>query len=612
MKISISRLFRSAKRYQIEVCLLTATSVMLFASAVCAQQRASASSPTIDDFFRDFTAEWIRLDPDLATDIRYLKGEEQDRLERQLTPETLAWKKDRIRLARKGLSRLRTFERARMTEMQRVSAEVMQWQLEIVADEEPYLDYTFPLKQFFGVNDELPYWLTVVHPVLNERDARNYLAVLSQVSTRMEEASAESRRLAAKGILPPRFILQATIKQMQAFVSTPASQNPFVAVFSQKMAAVNSIPEGMRKQLSGEAENIVAAQVYPAWMKAIALLESQLVRATDDAGLWRFKAGPEIYAYELRRYTTTNLSADQIHEIGLQQVKSIETQMDSLLRRLGRTDGSVKDRIEKLRADLRYPNPTSEESRKQIMEDINGILSDAQRRAALLFDKRPKASVMAQPVPRFNEANMAANYSTPALDGSRPGIFQYPLRPERMTKFGLRTTVYHETVPGHHFQLGLELENGALPGFRQVSAFGVISALDEGWGLYAERLAAESGWYGDDLEGLLGELDSELFRARRLVVDTGIHAKHWTRQQAIDYGLEPSEVERYVVRPGQACSYMIGELKIIELRDKTKEALRDKFSIQEFHNTVLITGSVPLDVLERQVDAHIIAAEGKP
>jgi uncharacterized protein (DUF885 family) len=566
--------------------------------------------PNVEDFFRDFTDEWIRLDPNLATSIRYFEGEEQDRLERQLTPETLAWKRDRIRLARKGLSQLRTFDRARMTEMQRVSAEVMQRQLETVTDEEPYLDFTFPLKQYFGANDRLPYYLTVVHPVLNEKDARNYLAALAQVNTRMEEASAESRRLATKGIIPPRFILQATIKQMQVFVATPASQNPFVTVFTQKMAGVNTIPEATRKQLSGEAENIVAAQVYPAWMKAIALLESQLVRATDDAGLWRFKVGPEVYAYDLRRYTTTSLTADQIHEIGLQQVNSIETQMDSLLRRLGRTDGSVKDRIEKLRADLSYPNPTSEESRKQIMEDINSILTDAQRRAALIFDKRPKASVIAQPVPRFSEANMAANYTAPPLDGSRPGIFQYPLRPDRMTKFGLRTTVYHETVPGHHFQLALELEDGALPKFRRVSAFGIISALGEGWGLYAERLAAESGWYGDDLEGLLGELDSELFRARRLVVDTGIHEKHWTRQQAIDYGLEPSEVERYVVRPGQACSYMIGELKIIELRDKAKKALGDKFSIQEFHNKVLVTGSVPLDVLELQVDAYV-AATGK-
>jgi uncharacterized protein (DUF885 family) len=440
----------------------------------------SAAFANLDDFFRDFAAEWVRFNPNLATAIRYFTGDEQERLERQLTPETFGWRRDRIRLARRGLAGLAKFDRDRISEKERVSADVMQWELEILAAEEPYLDYTFPLEQFRGANARLPYQLTVVHPLLNEKDTENYVAALGQVSTRMEEAIAEARAIAAKGILPPRFILQSTIQQMQSFVSTPPAQNPLVTAFAQKMAAVKSIGETRREQFSAEAEKIVAAQVYPAWMKAIALLESQLARATDDAGVWRFKAGPEIYAYGLRRYTTTNLTPDQIHEVGLQQANSIEAQMDGLLRRLGRTEGSVKDRIEKLSADLRYPNPASEESRTQIMKDIDGILSDAQRRAALLFDKRPKAPVVAQPYPRFSEANQAASYTSPAIDGSRPGTFQFPRRVDQMTKFGLRSLVYHETVPGHHFQVALELEDTALPRFRQVGAFGIISALTEG------------------------------------------------------------------------------------------------------------------------------------
>ena len=177
-----------------------------------------------------------------------------------------------------------------------------------------------------------------------------------------------------------------------------------------------------------------------------------------------------------------------------------------------------------------------------------------------------------------------------------------------MTKFAVRSLVYHETVPGHHFDLAQVVENKDLPAFRQLGTFGFISARGEGWGLYAEHLAAESGWYEDDLEGLLGELWSEEFRARRLVVDTGLHAKHWTRQQAIDYGIEASEVERYVVLPGQAPSYMIGELKILELRDKANKALGDKFSLREFHNMILDTGIVPLEILERQTDAFITRA----
>ena len=241
-----------------------------------------------------------------------------------------------------------------------------------------------------------------------------------------------------------------------------------------------------------------------------------------------------------------------------------------------RTEGTVKDRIEKLSVDMRYPNPSSEESRAQIMKDIDSILADSQRRSALLFDIRPKTPVVAQPFPRFREDNAAANYNFPAPDGSRPGVFQYPRRLNNMTKFGLRSIVYHETVPGHHFHLALQVENKDLPRFEQVRAFGGLSAITEGWGLYAERLAAESGWYDGDIEGQLGQLNYELFRARRLVVDTGLHAKHWTRQQGIDFGIEASEVERYTVFPGQACSYMIGELKLIELREKARKALGNK------------------------------------
>ena len=585
--------------------LTVGISVLSFSVALSAQQR------NIEDFFRDFTAEWVRGNPNLATSSRYFTGEEQDRLERQLTPETSAWRRDRIRLARQGLAELRKFDRAKMTETQRVSADVMQWQLDIVATEEPYLDFSFPLEQFNGANVRLPNQLAVVHPLLNEKDADNYVAALGQVSARMGEAAEEARRLAAKGMVPPRFILQATIKQMQGFVSTAPAQNPIVTALGQRLAQVKSIPDAKREVFRAQAEKLVAEQVYPAWQKAIAQLEGLVDHANDDAGLWRFKGGPEAYAYFLRRYTTTRMTPDQIHQTGLDQAERIETQMDGLLRRLGRTDGSVKERIEKLQAELRYPNPASDESRATIMRDIEGILRDAEKRSALLFDNRPKSPVIAQAYPRFREANAAASYNSPALDGSRPGTFQFPLRPEEMTKFGLRSVVYHETVPGHHFQIALEMENPALPRFRQVRAFGFISAMGEGWGLYAERLAAESGWYADDIEGQLGELNYELFRARRLVVDTGLHAKHWTRQQAIDYGIEASEVERYVVFPGQACSYMLGELKILELRDKAKKALGERFSLQGFHNAVLGAGTVPLDVLEQQVDAYIRSAGGK-
>jgi uncharacterized protein (DUF885 family) len=588
----------------------TGTLLLLLASTLAGQQSAPASQ-NIDDYFRDFTAEWVRANPNLATSTRYFTGEEQDRLERQLTPETLAHRKSRIQLARRGLAGLAKFDRSPMSESQRLSAELMQWQLQIVVDEEPYLDFTFPIEQMGGANINLVETMTVRRPVASEKDAVNYIAALGQVGTRMDEAMAESRRLAAKRIVPPRFILQATVKQMQSFTDPSPAQNPFVTVFADKLDAVKSIPEARRRELTASAEKIVGTEVYPAWKKAIALLESQMPKANDDAGLWRLKGGAEAYAYFLRRYTTTNLTADQIHEIGLRNVAKIEAQMDALLRKLGRTEGTVKERIEKLSVDMRYPNPASEESRAQIMRDIEGILRDSEKRSALLFDIRPKSPVVAQAFPKFREENAAANYNVPAPDGSRPGTFQFPRRISNMTKFGLRSIVYHETVPGHHFQIALQVENKDLPRFQQIRALGGLSAITEGWGLYAERLASEEGWYEGDIEGQLGQLSYELFRARRLVVDTGLHAKHWTRQQGIDYGIEASEVERYAVYPGQACSYMIGELKLIELREKARTALGDKFSLREYHNVVLKAGAVPLDMLERQVDGWIKAQGGK-
>jgi uncharacterized protein (DUF885 family) len=579
------------------------------AGTIAAAQGAR-SGRTIDDFFNDFAAEWVRSNPDQATATRYFTGAEQDRLEQQLTPATDAYLRARIELASKGLVELGKFDRAGLTEQQRVSAELAQWQLQTVVDQEPYIDFVFPLEQMNGVNVRVVEALTVRHPLLTEKDAVNYVAALGQVSTRMEEAIAEARRRADKGVLPPRFILQATVRQMRGFTEPSPNQNPFVTVFAQKIDAIQSMPETRRQMLRAQAEQVVAAQIYPAWKKGVELLESQMARATDEAGLWRFKSGSNAYAYALRRFTTTNLTAEQVHQIGLREVARIESEMDTIFRRLGRSEGPLQTRIDTLKKDLGYP--LTEQGRELIMADVNQILRDAQKRSEALFDTVPKSSVVAQPFPRFREANAAANYNSPAPDGSRPGTFQIPLRPERMTRYGLRSLVYHETVPGHHFQIALQVENHSLPRFRQLGVFLGISALVEGWGLYAERLAAESGWYDGDLEGRLGQLDSALFRARRLVVDTGLHAMHWTRQQAINYGIEASEVDRYVVNPGQACSYMIGQLKLVELREKGRTALGEKFSLREFHSVVLNTGTVPLDLLERQVNAWIRAKGGNP
>ncbi|MEO5926919.1 MAG: DUF885 domain-containing protein [Bryobacteraceae bacterium] len=576
------------------------------ATAAMGAEIAFGQARAIDVFFAEFTDEWVRHSPGLATSQRYFTGEEQDRLERSIAPNTPEEARKTIALAKKGLAGLKGFDRAAMTDSQRLWADVMAWQLQMVVDEEPYLDYSFPLQQMNGWNVSVVERFTVSRPLAKLRDAENYVAALGLVKARTEEAIEESKRLAGKGIIPPRFILQATIKQMQGFTDPAPASNPFVTVFADKTAALKDVPASLK----ADAEKIVGAQVYPAFKKGIETLQGQLAKSTDDAGLWRLKGGDEAYAYFLKRYTTTNMKAEEIHQLGLQQVAAIEGQMDTLFKQLGRTQGSVKERVEKLRLDLQYPNPTGEAAREQIMKDFNAIIQDAVKRSEALFDIRPKSPVMAQPFPTFREANAAANYNGPAGDGSRPGIVQFPRRIENMTKFRLRSLAYHEAVPGHHFQIALQVEDKTLPKFMQLRAFGGISANSEGWGLYAERLAAESGWYDGDPEGLLGQLDSSLFRARRLVVDTGLHAKKWTRKQAIDYGIEASEVERYCVYPGQACSYMVGQLKYVELREKARAALGEKFNVRQYHNVVLQAGSVPLNVLERVVDGYIARVKG--
>jgi uncharacterized protein (DUF885 family) len=378
-----------------------------------------------------------------------------------------------------------------------------------------------------------------------------------------------------------------------------------VKTLAERSAKLSSVSAEDRDKFIAAAQKIVGESIIPAFTRARALLQDQLLLARSDAGICRFLRGEEAYAYALRRSTTTEMTAEQIHQLGLKEVARIEREMDGTLRQLGYRDGTIKQRMDKLEEDSQ---PASDpDPRPELLKEYDRILRDAEKRSALQFDLRPKAPVEVRREPPFTEKSAAAHYTVPAKDGSRPGIFWAPLPGPKFNILQMRTLVYHEAVPGHHFQIALQNEITDLPQFRRDRAFGFISAFGEGWALYAEQLAAESGWYENDLKGRLGQLDAELFRARRLVVDTGLHTYHWTRQQAIDYGILPSEVERYVVWPGQACSYKIGMLKILELRAQAQKALGSKFSLKEFHNVVLRNGTVPLAVLAEVVDEYVKA-----
>ena len=565
-------------------------------------------------FVQRYTDEWMRFHTNAASARRYFTGAEEDALERQIEPATREQRAKELELNHRGLRELATFDRGGLTPTDQRSFDIIKRDLETQQAGAIFDDYYFPFAQNYGVDANLISLLTVNHTVRSARDAENYLARLSLISTRMDEATAEGRRLAELKLLPPRFILQTTAAQMTEFLKLPPSANPFVATFTEKLSAIKEMTEAQRNEMRASAEQITTKDIYPAWRRALALLEREIPVATDDAGLWRFPKGADAYVAALKHYTTTTMTADQIHNVGLKMVADIESRMDVLLQQLGYTQGTLRSRMDRLIADQPV-FPDSAEGRAQYNELISNTVRDAEQRAISLFDHVPKMPVVAKAYPDFMRGR-AASYSIGTPDGSRPGTYQYSVTGVKLTPFGVRTTAYHEAVPGHHFQGALQAEDASLPKFLRDRIFGNNSAIGEGWALYAERLAAEQGWYDGDPVGLLGQMQMALFRARRLVIDTGLHAKHWTRAQAIEYlgplpglGTE-SEVDRYVSVPGQACSYMIGELKIVELREKAKTALGDRFSLAEFHNRVLGAGRVQLDILEQDIDRWIAEKKG--
>ncbi|MCX6953417.1 MAG: DUF885 domain-containing protein, partial [Verrucomicrobia bacterium] len=582
----------------------------LFVSA-SAHAASAPANPAFDRIVNDLADDWVRADPIAATGSQFFTGAEQDALDRRLnakdfqygTPLDFAERARRAEAARNGLAALKKFNPGELAPVQRVSQAMLTWKLQDTLRASELTDHRFVFEQFRGLQVGLVNFLSQTHPIRNPRDVENYLARLALVAPLLDLGITEATARAKQGIIPPKFILQSTLDGLDRFLAPEPEKNVLVASLDERATKVAALSAESRAASLAAATKIVRDEIRPAFQRVRALLAEHYKVATDDAGLWRLPRGAEAYAVALGTNTTTTLTPDQVHELGLQEVARIEGTMDGLLRQLGYTEGSVKARYEKLNADSQPP--ASPDPRPALLAKFEEYLRDAEQRAVSAFDLRPKAPVVVKREPPFTEKSAAAHYSAPAPDGTRPGVFWAPLPGPTFDVISMRTLVYHEGVPGHHFQVTLQQELPEIPKFRQRRSFGGMSAFAEGWALYTEQLAVELDWYEGDIKGRLGQLDKELFRARRLVVDTGLHAKKWTRQQAIDYGIPASEVERYVVMPGQACSYKIGQLKILEVRAKAQRELGAKFSLKEFHNVVLRTGEVPLAVLAQVVDDWI-------
>jgi uncharacterized protein (DUF885 family) len=421
-----------------------------------------------------------------------------------------------------------------------------------------------------------------------------------------------------EGILPPKFVIHRVLKEMRNFTSVPVRDNILFTALREKMAETN-IKQTESVEISNLAAQEIEATVYPTYQRLIRYCEELEPKLTNDDGVWKLPEGNSYYAYLLRSHTTTDLEPGEVHELGLREVARIEGEMQKILNKQGHNGKSIANQMSELGQDPRFRYPNSDEAREQVLKDYQQIIDQADQNLDDLFDVRPKVGVGVERMPAFKEETTPeAYYMPPALGGSRKGVFYINLRNlNEIRKFAMQTLAYHEAIPGHHFQLALALELQGVPTFRKVIPF---TAYIEGWALYAEKLAYEQGFFVDPYSQL-GYLESELFRAVRLVVDTGIHDQRWTREQAIAY-MEShigqptesivTEIERYIVMPAQACAYKIGELKLLELREKVKTALGDKFDLKAFHNIVLQDGSMPLSILEDRIEAYIRDASLSP
>ncbi|MEZ5892421.1 MAG: DUF885 domain-containing protein [Parvularculaceae bacterium] len=476
----------------------------------------------------------------------------------------------------------------------------------------------FSVTQISGPHILLPRLMLTQHSVATRQDAEDYIARLNEFGRVFDETIETVGGDAALGITPPLFAIDGALNSINGFIAPAPSDNPLAATFAGKLDAVADLSAEERADLAARAAGAVEATVYPAYKRLAVTLENLKEQAGADAGIWRFgDEGAAFYALALSAYGAGGKTPDDVHELGLSEVARITAEMDAILKAQGLSNGSVAERFSAIgaRPGMLYPN--TDEGREVLLGDLNTQVADVMAKAGDWFGTLPKQAVEVRRVPVYEQdSSPGGYYSAAPIDGSRPGIFWINLKNTAdWPKHSTKTLAYHEAVPGHHFQRSLERSAG-LPLIRTMLGY---SEFSEGWALYAEQVAAEMGQYADDPLGDLGRLQSELFRAARLVVDTGIHHKQWSREQAIDYMQSVTgdtrdavtrEIERYSVWPGQACAYKLGMLKINELRARAEEALGDDFNIREFHDEVLLTGAMPLPVLDRKINDWIKEKKG--
>jgi uncharacterized protein (DUF885 family) len=519
---------------------------------------------------------------------------------------------------KKNLADLHAYSLEGQTPSQRLSTRILTWYSERELEGEKYQWHNYPVNQLFGVQNEFPSFMASTHRLLVPRDCEYYLQRLNALPAKFDQLLESLRVREQKQILPPRFVVEKVLKEMSDFVAQPAAENILSSSFKTRAAAIKELTDAQRADFQTRVEAAVTTQVYPAYQKLIDYFNGILAKTTTDDGVWKMPDGDAFYAYMLRKSTTTTLKPEEVHDLGLREVARIETEMRAIFDANGFAGRAIGESLEALGNDPRFKFSNDDKGRTEALAEYARLITQATERSKLLFMTTPKAKIEVKRIPEFKEKTSAgAYYQGGAMDGTRPGVFYANLRDmNEVSKWSMPTLSYHEGVPGHHWQISTAQELTGLPQFRKLIPF---TAYQEGWALYTEWLAKEAGWYEGDPFGDLGRLQAELFRAVRLVVDPGIHAKRWTREQAIKYMRDKTgmgekevtaEIERYIVNPGQACAYKVGMIKIQELRKRAQTELGPKFDQREFHDVVLKNGAMPLEILEEQAAKYVRGKKG--
>ncbi|HEU0309838.1 MAG TPA: DUF885 domain-containing protein [Sphingomicrobium sp.] len=573
---------------------------------------AASQAAALKSFFEDYDKAELALSP-ISKSFRGIKDQDYGKLD-EFTDAAAV--RNRELDQRTVDEMVRRFDRATLSAEDQLSYDLLQYRNQRSASIFPFRRNGYVFDQMNGAQADIPAFLINIHKVETEQDARDYVSRIRATATYLDQAVAESKEREKLGALPPKWVFPQVIEQSQNLIKgAPFDTGPDNDVFADFKAKVGklNIPQASKDALIAGARAALVEAVGPAYERVIATLQDQQTRAGTDDGIWRFTNGAAMYQALLKYYTTTDFTPDQVHELGLAQVARIHGEMEAIKDKVG-FQGTLQQFFAHIRDGEQFYYPNTPAGKQKYVDESKKAQTAVAAKLPSYFGRLPKTELLIKPVEPFREKSAGkAFYNDPPPDGSRPGIYYVNLYDmKNMPSVEVEALFCHEGIPGHHLQGALlsELPTGAVPPFRQFSGY---TATDEGWGLYAEKLCKEMGLYRDPYRDF-GRLQLELHRAIRLVVDSGIHHKRWSREQAIKYVEDNSAdakggivkaIERYIVYPGQATAYMVGKLKIEELRGKAKSELGAKYDDRGFHDTILLAGSMPLGMLEARVDEWI-------